>query len=162
MFKTSSADWQFNWSARGILLVFLALTLVLLTGCGGVSEEELNKLKAENQALATELDQEKSKSELLNRALTNSYRERDRLADLINLQAQVVVPEPPLAEDLTVSPTPSPTASAQTYLVQTGDTLSAIAQRHNTTTATLLTLNPYLMDRNNYMVWENDQIRLPN
>ncbi|MDR2302436.1 MAG: LysM peptidoglycan-binding domain-containing protein [Deltaproteobacteria bacterium] len=161
MFKTSSADWLFNWSARGILLVFMVLTLFFVSGCGGVSEEELNKLKAENQALEEELEQEKSKSELLNRALTNSYRERDRLADLINVQSQVEEPIDPNLGDLLAPIVEVPIPSSQTYTVQTGDTLSTIAQRHNTSTATLLALNPYLMDRNNYMVWENDKIRLP-
>ncbi|MDR2367442.1 MAG: LysM peptidoglycan-binding domain-containing protein [Deltaproteobacteria bacterium] len=188
MFKTSPADWLSNWSARGIISISLALSLALVAACGGVSEEDLQNLKAENLALEAELEQEKHQSDVLNRALTNAYRERDRLVDLLNAQPQVPEPDSaevaaateaaateaateaataqaaaaaPAAGGAGAQPGQTPAASGDVYVVQTGDTLSTIAQRHNTSTEILLALNPYLTNRNNFMVWENDKIRLP-
>jgi hypothetical protein len=153
---------RFRTARRAVSLLFV-LSMALAPGCGGVSEEDLDNVRLENQSLELELEQERHKSEVLNRALTNAYRERDRLVDLLNAQPETVRPPEPDAAAAAgqASEGAAQTASAETYVVQAGDTLSTIAQRHNTTTAALLSLNPYLMDRNNYMVWENDKIRLP-
>ena len=42
------------------------------------------------------------------------------------------------------STTPTTTPGAQYYVIQTGDTLGAIAAKYNTTVAQLMTLNPNL------------------
>jgi hypothetical protein len=172
MRKTSPVDWLINWSARGVLLSLLVFALVFTQGCSGVSEEDLNNLKRENEALANELEQERHQAEVLNRALTNVYKERDRLVDLLNTPSEEVAQEndqaaagstPPVTQASGAAATGEGTqaATSEIYLVQIGDTLSTIAQRHETTMAVLLSLNPYLMQRNNYMVWENDRIVLP-
>jgi LysM repeat protein len=123
-----------------------------------VSEDDLDNLRLENQALEAELEQERRQAELLNRALTSVYKERDRLVDLLNA--------PPAPEEEAAAPeeagSPQPVAGqARVYVVRSGDTLGAIAQRHGTTTAVLVSLNPFLGNRSNYMVWENDRINLP-
>jgi LysM repeat protein len=165
MTNTSKADWLLIWSARGAMSIVLALSLAFTLGCGGVSEEDLNKIKIENQSLEVELEQEKQQADILDRALTNAYKERDRLVDLLNAQAAGSPPTdttaPTDGTESTSTAGATQTAAGQTYLVKTGDTLSVIAQKNNTTVSILLNLNPYLMDRNNYMVWENDKIRLP-
>ncbi|MDR1677334.1 MAG: LysM peptidoglycan-binding domain-containing protein [Deltaproteobacteria bacterium] len=169
MTKTSSADWLLYWSARGAFFTFVSLFVILGQGCSGVSEEDLNNLKLENQALEAELELEKKQSEILNRSLTNVYKERDRLADLLN--APPPPPSPPIEEnDQQTSQSPSGSQTTQTsqrrrgnqtYIVQTGDTLSSVAQKHDTNIDTILKLNPYLRTRNNYMVWQNDRIIVP-
>ncbi|MDR0620807.1 MAG: LysM peptidoglycan-binding domain-containing protein [Deltaproteobacteria bacterium] len=170
MISKSTTGWPAFQSVRGAVFVLfalsMALALALVPGCGGVSEEDINNLKLENQSLESELEQERHKSEVLNRALTNAYKERDRLVDVLNAQPEPVALVDPVAPAAGAAGQQTPGGSSQavagqTYLVQTGDTLSTIAQRHNTTTAVLLELNPYLMNRNNYMVWENDKILLP-
>jgi LysM repeat protein len=57
-----------------------------------------------------------------------------------------------------------PAAGAQAnrvYVTRPGDVLSNIATRNNTTVETLLNLNPYLRNRRDYIIWENDKIKLP-
>jgi LysM repeat protein len=125
----------------------------LSAGCGGVSEDELNKLKEENLALAAELESEKRKADILNLALSNAYKERDRLVAAI--EAPIEPPEPEEAAE------PAAPAEPRVYLVKTGDTLSQIAAAHETTTSVLVSLNPYLAQRRDLMVWENDRINLP-
>jgi LysM repeat protein len=61
--------------------VALALTIA---GCSPVSDEEMERLRVETEALASELTRLKSESELLDRALTNAYREKDRVVDRLN------------------------------------------------------------------------------
>ncbi|MDR1487292.1 MAG: LysM peptidoglycan-binding domain-containing protein [Deltaproteobacteria bacterium] len=144
-----------------ILALLLFIALCMGSGCSGYSEDELDRLKEDNVALAAELEAEKKEAQILNQALTNVYKERDRLADLLNAASQ----PPPAEQDPTQSDGQAASQEgAQTrgvYLVVIGDTLGAIAQKHNTTTAVLLRLNPYLADRRGFMVWENDRILLP-
>ena len=135
-----------------VLLLAIAFLLApLISGCGGVSEDELNKIKEENLALAAELESEKRKAEILNQALATAYRERDRLTEA--LEAPLELPEE--AQD------PVPLTEPRIYRVQLGDTLGRIAVAHQTTTGVLVTLNPYLRERRDLMVWEGDRILLP-
>ena len=56
-------------------------------------------------------------------------------------------------------PPPPPPPSAGTYTVQAGDTLTAIAQRFNTTVNTLLQLNPQITNPN--LIYIGQTINLP-
>ena len=58
-------------------------------------------------------------------------------------------------------PQTTPSSGGQIYRPRSGDVLSTIASRHNTTVAELVRLNPYLKNRRDYMIWETDEIRLP-
>jgi LysM repeat protein len=127
------------------------LVLALAAGCGGVSEDELNKIKEENMSLALELESERRKTEILNQALASAYGERDRL--VAALEAPIALPEE--VPDAT-APTPP-----RYYTVKSGDTLGRIASANKTSTGVLVTLNPYLRERRDLMVWENDKILLP-
>jgi len=51
--------------------------------------------------------------------------------------------------------------SGRVYRPKSGDVLSGIAARHNTTVERLVELNPYLKHRNNYMIHLTDKIVLP-
>jgi LysM repeat protein len=142
--------------------MILSLSLIFSSACSGVSEEDIEKLKLENLSLEVELEQEKRQAEILNRALTNAYKERDRLVD--RLHATAAAPGEETAQ--TADGTPAEGQAAQPdpsriYVVKAGDTLSSIAQQNGTTLAAILTLNPYLAGRNDYVVWENDRINLP-
>jgi septal ring factor EnvC (AmiA/AmiB activator) len=142
-----------------VLVLFLAATLNLGVGCTSFSEDELKKLQEENEALAAELDMEKKEAEILNRALTSVYKERDRLVDLLNSSSPASVQS---SQDNGEGDSEQPQQSARkVYQVKLGDTLSTIAKSHDTTVPILLRLNPFLMDRQNNMVWENDRIILP-
>jgi hypothetical protein len=145
----------FRLGAMTILLVLL----VWGTGCSGISDDDLANLQKENQTLAAELEMEKRQADILNRALTSVYKERDRLVDLIN---QGPPPEQTEAQEgENASPEETTSTTPRVYVVQAGDTLGVIARRHQTTVAVLLTLNPFLRSRNDYMVWENDRLTLP-
>jgi LysM repeat protein len=137
---------------KALLLLAVLIVPWLLAGCGGVSEDELNKIKEENLSLALELENEQRKSAILNQALSEAYEERDRL--VAALEAPIELPEEPPAAA-------APPVAPRTYRVKSGDTLSRIAVAHQTTTGVLVTLNPYLRERRDLMVWENDRILLP-
>lgn len=59
------------------------------------------------------------------------------------------------------SPSPAAPPGGRIYRPKPGDVLSTIAARHNTSVAELVRLNPYLQRRNNFMIWETDEIVLP-
>ncbi|MDR2442963.1 MAG: LysM peptidoglycan-binding domain-containing protein [Deltaproteobacteria bacterium] len=138
-----------------ISAVILTAMVGWLPGCTGVSEEDIQKLREENQTLAVQLEMEKKEAEILNRALTNVYRERDRLVDLLS------GPPPKLEEDTVAESETGSEANRRVHVVKVGETLSVIASRYRTTVPILLDLNPFLMSRNNYMVWVNDRLALP-
>ena len=144
----SSRLWR---DLKGLACLAILPTLLLSAGCGGVSEDELNKIKEENMSLALELESERKKAEILNQALAAAYTERDRL--VAALEAPIELPEE-VAEE-------TPPAAPRIYRVKSGDTLGKIAQAHKTSTGILVTLNPYLRERRDLMVWENDRILLP-
>jgi LysM repeat protein len=138
-----------------LAIIAFLLAAWLAPGCGGVSEDELNKIKEENMALAAELESERRKADLLGKALASAYQERDRLAEA--LEAPLEAPGPEAAEGGEAAAPAAP----RVYQVKTGDTLSQIAAAHGTTTGVLIDLNPYLRARRDLMVWENDRLNLP-
>ena len=63
------------------------------------------------------------------------------------------LPRPPVA--------PPPAVSTRSYITKPGDVLSHIARANNTTVTRLLELNPNLRSRRNYVIYENERLRLP-
>jgi LysM repeat protein len=147
-----------------------------------VSDEEMERLRVETEALAAELSRLKNESELLDRALTNVYREKDRVVDRLN----VLSGDPSaLAEDAAAPAAgdaagaagdgtapaggaqpgapgaAGETAGRKTHAVKSGDYLSGIASSNGTTVQELLRLNPYLASRPANVIWEGDQLILP-
>lgn len=59
------------------------------------------------------------------------------------------------------TPSSSASSSGRIYRPKSGDVLSTIAARHNTSVAELVRLNPYLKNRRGYMIRETDEIVLP-
>jgi LysM repeat protein len=139
-------------------------------GCSPVSEEELQSLRNETEALEAELERLKSEGDILNRALDNVYREKDRVLDRID-QLSNPARQQEGEEALTALQTDGgagsedsaaqPSGNQRKYKVQRGDTLSQIASQHNTTIEALVRLNPFLANRSQFMVWENDTLTLP-
>jgi LysM repeat protein len=78
-------------------------------------------------------------------------------------------PAPPAApaEALAAAPAvdtvqaPAPARSSRYYVTKPGDVLSYIARANQTTVAKLLELNPNLRNRRDYMIYENERLRLP-
>ncbi|MDR3203810.1 MAG: LysM peptidoglycan-binding domain-containing protein [Deltaproteobacteria bacterium] len=169
--------------SQAICLKALALALIsvifltLAPGCSGVSDDDLLKLSEENEALAKEVEEAKKEGEILNRALTGVYKERDRLTDL--LKSQPLEPPPteesasadnrgPTNPPRTSSPAaaePATTQSGQSnnnqirsapqrrvYEVKSGDTVSNIALANKITPAIVLELNPQISRRSNSLV----------
>jgi LysM repeat protein len=110
----------------------------------------------------------------LDRALTNVYREKDRVVDAINSMSgiggapvQNLAGMPlglgstnPMVDAPAGGENAGSSSSPKKYVVQKGDTLSHIAVAHNTTVAALLKLNPFLNQRPEYMVWERDELTI--
>ncbi|MDR1050194.1 MAG: LysM peptidoglycan-binding domain-containing protein [Deltaproteobacteria bacterium] len=148
-----------------IFLVFLlsAILAAAAAACSGISDDDLANLQKENEALAAELELEKRQAEILNRALTGVYKERDRLVDQINLGPAAAQDAQAAADGTLIQPGEggASASSPRVYVVVVGDTLGAIARRFNTTVPVLLTLNPFLRSRADFMVWEHDNITLP-
>jgi len=63
------------------------------------------------------------------------------------------LPRPPAAAP--------PAVSTRSYITKPGDVLSHIARANNTTVTRLLELNPNLRSRRNYVIYENERLRLP-
>ncbi|MDR2140698.1 MAG: LysM peptidoglycan-binding domain-containing protein [Deltaproteobacteria bacterium] len=138
----------------------VAALLYIPIGCSSVSDEEMTKLREETYALEAELAAAKQEAAILDRVLTNVYKERDNLVDQINratAESQGLPPPAPASEP----GQPSPEPQSRLYLAQSGDTLSSIAQKHQTTVQVLLELNPHISRRGNQMVWVNDEVILP-
>jgi hypothetical protein len=150
--------------------LFLSVFLTLLVfGCSPVSDEELQSLRNETEALEGELSRLKSEAVILNRALDNVYREKDRVLDKLERLAN---PQMAKEEDLvtlqdgTTAPAsdagiPREPQAQGSYKVKRGDTLTQIAKDYNTTVDVLARLNPFLRGRPELMVWENDNLTLP-
>ncbi|MDR1312863.1 MAG: LysM peptidoglycan-binding domain-containing protein [Deltaproteobacteria bacterium] len=160
-----------------------------LCACSSASDEEMGSLRVETEALAAELTRLKTESELLDRALTNVYREKDRVVDRLNALSGDLAVSPespdsavagaevggqapaageggrvaaPAATAAERAPAPSPPPGrTKVYIAQKGDTLSQIAREHGTTIQAIVELNPRLANRNDYMVWERDSLILP-
>jgi LysM repeat protein len=76
-------------------------------------------------------------------------------------------PAAPAAEAVAVQAAPAPAApaarssSGRYYVTKPGDVLSQIAQANQTTVAKLLELNPNLRNRRDYIIYNNERLRLP-
>jgi nucleoid-associated protein YgaU len=157
----------------------VVLAVALAAGCSPVSDEEMERLRGETEALAAELTRLKSESEMLDRALTSVYREKDRVVDRLNALAAggPLEPEAPEGAEAPAAGDPAaaggdaaaagaeaagPRPGTRPYTAQRGDTLSQIARRHNTTLQVMIDLNPRLASRPEYMVWESDILTVPN
>ncbi|MDR2459860.1 MAG: LysM peptidoglycan-binding domain-containing protein [Deltaproteobacteria bacterium] len=153
--------------------LLLILLIFLFSACSSVSEEEKEKLRAETEALAAELGQLRQEAVILDRALTNVYKEKDRVVDQINNLSGAGGAQP---QNLAGMPIGGPAAIAQDslpggasdgqtgprkYIAQRGDTLSQLAKDNNTTVQAIVQLNPFLNNREGYMVWERDELLLP-
>jgi LysM repeat protein len=74
---------------------------------------------------------------------------------------------PAVEAPATVAPVPAAPApaarssSGRYYITKPGDVLSHIAQENQTTVARLLELNPNLRNRRNYVIYNNERLRLP-
>jgi LysM repeat protein len=151
------------------------LTASLLTpGCFN-SEEEYRTLTEEVSALSAEMEAAKGEKEILAEALKNIEGEKARLKTALapyepapaagdgaasTLDAAGAAGAPAEGTAAT-APTAPPTASGRVHVAQRGDFLASLATRYNTDVQTLINLNPYLRQRTDYMVWENDHIQLP-
>ncbi|MDR2935447.1 MAG: LysM domain-containing protein [Candidatus Adiutrix sp.] len=79
-------------------------------------------------------------------------------------EAAAAVPavEASAASEAEASADPAPRSSGPRYYVtKPGDVLSHIAQANQTTVAKLLELNPNLRNRRNYVIYNNERLRLP-
>ncbi len=160
------------------ILFFSALLVVIAASCTD-AEDANNQFVIERDALAAELNVAQKENKILTEALNNIRREQESLRVLLQtslslLPQKSVIPgggadsvgAPQalvMADDDSWSP-PSQTSSGgggQLYQVRPGDVLSTIAMRHGTSIRTLVELNPWLSQRNNYMLRETDQIQLP-
>ncbi|MDR2352606.1 MAG: LysM peptidoglycan-binding domain-containing protein, partial [Deltaproteobacteria bacterium] len=145
----------------------LILFWLLLPACSPVSDEEVKRLRAENEALSQELMKLREEGRILDSALTNAYREKDRILALIKtIESGNPLPEnwdnstatpPETQPEATLAP-PTP----RVYKVQRGDNLSQIAKDNNITLPELLKLNPFLTRRPELLLMEEDLITLPN
>lgn len=152
--------------------------------------EELAAANRENEILNQALDNIKKEQERL-QILLNTARSQQAPAVVSNNTQQPAPPLSPLAGDTPTmswggydwnlpsdtlansnqpntgpaagaAPTSPPPASGEKiYRPRSGDVLSSIAARHNTTVERLVELNPYLARRNNYMIHLTDKIVLP-
>lgn len=160
---------------RNFFAGICVLTAALLTpGCFN-SEEEYNSLTEEVASLTAELETAHKEKEILVQALKNIEGEKARLKTAL----VPYEPAPAAGEGAATAPDAAPAGgsapleggavaapgaqagSARVHVAQRGDTLSNIAIRYNTDMNTLLDLNPYLRQRNSFMVWEEDKIQLP-
>lgn len=144
--------------------------------------QELEAANRENEILTQALDNIKKEQERLQLLLNKAQRQQ---ADAASANTQSTPPPPPLAggsptmnwggyewnlppdAPSNVANTPAPPTAAasqpsgRTYQPKSGDVLSSIAARHNTTVERLVELNPYLARRRNYMIHVTDTIVLP-
>lgn len=189
---------------RRYLMTFSVLLAGLLSqGCFN-SQSDYDRLAAERDGLAAELESANRENLILNQALDSIKKEQERLQLMLNTarsqqkaavspNTQPAPPLPPLAGDtptmswggydwsippdtlanrpsetgstaptgVAQSPPPASEPSGRIYRPKSGDVLSGIAARHNTTVERLVELNPYLARRNNYMIHLTDKIVLP-
>ena len=140
---------------------------------------ELTEARRENEILGRALDDIKREQEslllLLNAGKSNLTSGRASLPTALQLgggppqaaapaNEEPQAPRPPAPATPPPSPAP-PRAAAQEggriYVTRPGDVLTNIAQANRTTVARILELNPHLRSRRNYMIYDNERIRLP-
>ncbi|MDR0548537.1 MAG: LysM domain-containing protein [Deltaproteobacteria bacterium] len=150
------------------LWVALVFFLYLPFGCSTVSDEEMRRLREDTYALEAELATVKREAALLDRVLTNVYKERDQLVDQISRGAAeasgLTLPSPSNPDQQ--SPLPPAAGAAdpdrpKVYRAQVGDTLSKVASRYGTTVKEILDLNAQIKDRSSQMLWVGDEVVLP-
>ena len=170
---------------RGLCTAGLVLAGFGAAGCFS-SEAEYQALLEDNNTLSAELTEARQENEILSRALDDIKREQESLLLLLNagksnltsgraslpaaLQLgggapQAVAPDPEESQ-ASRPPAPAPLRAAaqeggRIYVTRPGDVLTNIAQANRTTVARILELNPHLRSRRNYMIYENERIRLP-
>ena len=141
---------------------------------------ELEEARKENEILTRALDNIKQEEEALQRLL-NAGRQSltagriPRLSASSSSSAPVSQAQAPAAPDWTEEwQTPRPAESSSSapaagaeaspggyYVVKPGDVLLNIAIAHNTTVDKILELNPKLRSRRNFMIYDNDRLRMP-
>jgi hypothetical protein len=70
-------------------------------------------------------------------------------------------PAAPAAPAVDRAQAPARASGGRYYVTKPGDVLSYIARANQTTVAKLLELNPNLRNRRDYMIYENERLRLP-
>ena len=133
---------------RTPLIILLLLVLLSTTGCL-VSENDFQSVVSENETLRIELDKQREENTTLNKAILEVYQDRDQLlAKLNDMSAKL---EKIKDEQKKKAPEP-----IRYYTVRRGDTLLAIANRHNIPADRLRELN----NLRNDVVWVGQKIRL--
>lgn len=178
-------------ACRAIMIMPLLLACLPLTGCLNsesdyqqlVEEKELLKAELaaaakENEILTGALHNIRKEQETL-QILVNTAR--SRISSETSTAPPSTAPLQPLTGDApTISwggwewaippdafsdnaggGSAATSSSGRVYRPKSGDVLSSIASRHNTSVAELVRLNPYLKERRNYMIRETDEILLP-
>lgn len=175
---------------RLYIKLFLVPVLLAATGCFN-SESEYEQVVSDRDSYAAQLAAAKEENEILKQALADVTAEQEKLQSLLDVErsrlvagavplgtgggatAPGVPPTPDTADDddIWVEPStvpesevqrdPPPASSGRVYVVKPGDVLYYIASRNNTTVEAILELNPQLRERRNYMIHENEKIRLP-
>lgn len=151
----------------------LALALTLASGCFS-SEDEYKQLVEERDELAVELARANQEHDILNRARYNIAQQQQQLQDLLTVNVRAAAPPPAISQPAAPSDGDSRSAAASSssaersqavggrrYKPKPGDTLSTIAERHNTNVRTIINLNPFLSGRRNYMIYDTDELVLP-
>lgn len=154
---------------KRILFLPGLFTMLLLSSACFNSEGEYTQITEESADLLQTMETVRQEQEILLAAKANISQEKERLAAALKpyetAPAAGSAPEGvALAGDsdpLAPAVPAAPGAGGRVHVAQPGDTLSNIAARYNTDVNALLNLNPYLLRRNSYMVWENDNIQLP-
>lgn len=174
---------------RNMQFIPLMLVLLLAGGCFK-SESEYQEVVDRKEQLKNELAAATTENEILKTALDKINVEHQSLEGMVNAGRGSLTdglissggdssssPLPPPTDQEVVSwggwewPIPpdsgssgsrsSSSSSGRVYKPKSGDVLSSIAERHNTTVRELVELNPFLKDRRNYMIRESDEIILP-
>lgn len=142
--------------------------------------EGLQTVETENAILNRALDNIKIEKQSLQKSL-DAIHNYNRIAVVANDGARAPLPPAQnvsgneeadmVGDDYWVeASTPAPAmrparggtgGAGKIYITQPNDVLSSIAEKHNTTTARLLELNPQIRNRRDYMIWADDEIVLP-
>ncbi len=154
----------------------LALALALSSGCFS-SEDEYKQLVEERDELAVELARANQEHDILNRARYNIAQQQQQLQELLTVNVRAAAPPPAISQPAasgggsaqSAATASSSSASSERtqavggrrYKPKPGDTLSTIAERHNTNVRTIISLNPFLSGRRNYMIYDTDELVLP-
>lgn len=129
--------------------IILLLLILLSTGGCLVSENDFQGVVSENETLRLELDKQREENTTLNKAILDVYQDRDKLlAKLNDMSAKL--------EKIKDEQKKKAPEQIRYYTVKRGDTLLAIANRHNIEADRLRELN----NLRNDVVWVGQKIRL--